>query len=249
MSLFYPVYGTRSTGTYASITSSNGRGPSPDIFRGVNFANQFPDAPFSAFEDFRNGVAHGTITLNSGTVTEGAGGNGELVLTSTTTADQGPTVQYKGHGLTPAAGQTICFETRLKVGGSGTPGNWVMGLCQVSTAPIGAGALADLDDYAYFSAIQELAVDFSIEDGTADSLSSITTLVDDTYVKLGFRCVVGKSIEVYINGVKYASNDLVASAFADGFVCPTFAVESEATTAPTMTVDWYAVGVVDGMSV
>jgi hypothetical protein len=242
---YNPIYNGAVT---AAGVKNPHRGPTPEIFRGVNFYNQNPEHPLAVFEDFRF-LAPGTVTLNSGTVAHGAGEGGELLLTSTTTADQGPTVQFTGCGVIPTAGTAVCFETRIKAGAVGTPGNIVAGLCQVSTAPIGAGVLADLADYAYFSAIQELPVDFIMEDATVpDSLTSIHTLVADTYVKLGFRCVVGKSIEVFVNGVAVTSNDLVVARFPDAFVVPTFAVESEATTAPTLTVDWFAVAVADGVT-
>jgi hypothetical protein len=254
MPSFQPIYnGAVANGDVA--TARLHRGLTPDIFRGANFYNQNLEHDLAFLEDFRAGIPVASQTLNGGTIVEGAGGDGEMALTSTTTDNQGPQVQFKGCGVVPTAGQTICFETRVKLTGNSKPGNLVFGLSEVNTAQIATnGTLTDLNDYAIFYCLEGASpansVTFKMEVGSdvASTKANIGVLTNDTYVKFGLRCVVGKSIDIFVNGVPVADNGLVVARFPNAFVCPTFGVESADTTAPVLTVDWFAIAVVDGVT-
>lgn len=243
MAAFNPIYNGQVT---AAGVADPHRGPTPDIFRGVNFYNQNPEHPLAVFEDFRF-ITPGTVTANSGTVTQGSGVGGEIVLTTTTTANQGPTVQFGGCGVVPTAGTAVCFEARVKVSALH---HYLFGLYDLDTAPIGTGAIGTSDDFAVFTEFGGLTLDFTIDGtgATADPQAGVHTMVADTYVKAGFRCVVGKSIDIYINGAKVSSSNLAIANFPNLIVYPTFASESSTTAAQSMTVDWFALGVADGVS-
>lgn len=245
MPTFQPVYNGQVNN---SGVASPGRGLTPACHLGIDYSAKDPSLGIAHIEDFLM-LPNSVLTqATSGTAALATDEDGGVLLidTAAATADQGPTVQFPGLGFTPVAGDIVCFETRLKVSDAATAPNIVFGLCANSTAPIAAGALTDLDDYAYFHSIggasAALKVTFAIEDGTADSLADIHTLVDGTYAKFGFRCVVDESIDVFVNGVKYSSNDLSVAAFPDGWLCPIFAIEGEGTVDPILHVDWFAVG-------
>ena len=245
MADFNPIYNGRVT---ATGTADPHRGPTPDIFRGVNFYNQNPEHPLAVFEDFRfNTSGLGTITLNAGTVTHGVAEGGEILLNTTATENQGPTIQFTGCGVTPTAGTAVCFEARVKVSALH---HYLFGLFDLETAPIGTGAIGTADDFAVFTEFGGLTLDFTIDatGGTADPQAGVHPLVADTYFKAGFRGVVGKSIDVYINGAKVTSSALAVANFPNKIVYPTFAAESSTTAGEELHVDWFALAVADGVS-
>lgn len=166
-----------------------------------------------------------------------------------TTDNQGATVFYPGVTVAPAAGKLICFEARIAATTitSGIQAFAGLVLATLDTTPVTAGDIAaGATDFVGFWTEDAVSVLFGAEDGGTQSQSSttVTTLVDDTYVKVGFRLEGLSKATVYANGA-VVSNDMALSAIPEGTVLrPAFACLSPGTAQPVLQVDWFAVGAV-----
>lgn len=229
------------------------RGLSTNLWRAFTRNNVmstgvYPGLGLFQFDDFEfvdsDRYTVTNATSGSFAVTEAEGEGGYAVADSgAAVADQGPNVQSNGF-ITPELGYVLAFEARLKATATGTPGNIFIGLSETDTTILAAGANTS-DDFIGFEALADLGVTFASENGGTRQASSavVHTLVDDTFVRLGFLMDSRGGLTPYVNGVAVPDGKLTtATSVPDSLMALSLAVHSEGTTQPTVVVDHWAAG-------
>lgn len=221
----------------ALLLGSNGDVVPPVLDKYVEFDD------FHAFDADDDFVVT-NATAGTADVIDGAGGLLQLDAASTT-ADQGVQVQRKIETFLPAAGKDILFECRLKVTDTIDKAQIFAGLSVLDTSMFASG-VPSMSDYIGFvcDATDQAAsggglyLELNSTAGSEEKSSSIVkTLVEDTYVRLGFHLSSNTGVTPYVDGVagtRIAITDCPATALAVSFACL-----SEGTNDPIMTLDWY----------
>ena len=131
--------------------------------------------------------------------------NGELRLTSGDTENNGNNLQLGGTGDTettgeswaPAAGKNLWFEARIK-GNDVDQNDIFVGLHNEDTTIVARGS-----DYIGFTAVDESA-SLNVQSAASSVLSTelgVHTLVDATWVTVGFKVTSTDKVEFYVNNV------------------------------------------------
>ncbi len=107
--------------------------------------------------------------------------------------------------FTFTAGKELFFKARFKVSDV-TQSDFFVGLHNVDTTPVGASAPAVTDGVLLYSTDGSATLDFyHYASSTATSSTGIATLVDDTYVTVGFYYNGLTDIQAFVNDVKVAT--------------------------------------------
>lgn len=182
----------------------------------------------------------------------GVQGGGLLIDSDSTTDNQGANFFVPGAVVTPAAGRTICFETRLSATDIASGIQLVAGLVDADdvATQMSADALTATDFMTFYSTgatgtaglIKFSSTTASIAGATTVS-SGIHTLTASTYVQLGFRVNGLDNVEVYADGALVDSTTITTATIPSATpLRPVFACITVGTTTPQTTVKWYAVG-------
>lgn len=144
-----------------------------------------------------------TVTqATSGTFAAGAAEGGIATADpGAATATQGPNVQVDSAQFKPAAGKRIYFEARIKASAITSGINFFLGLAEVDTTVIAANAISTANHIGFSSVTADGVLLFNSEKAGAGDTGLCTTLVADTWVKLGFLVDGLDSIKQYVNGV------------------------------------------------
>ena len=150
---------------------------------------------------------------------------GVLLLDSaSSTNNQGAQIQLGGNGIAaasfiPNANAKIYYEARIKLADIG------------STTVQAFAGLSEVDSSLFASAAN------SSEATARSSTAAVHTVVDGTYVKVGFVIDGLTKITPYVNGVAKAAitTNIPIVAMTPSFVC-----HSSGTTDPIMHIDWVA---------
>jgi len=226
----------------AELLSRHTQQPYYDRFRDAYFEGNDFDS-FDADDDF---VVE-NATAGTADVIDGAGGILELDSASST-ADQGVQVQHKTETILPADGKPIIFECRLKVTDAIAGVQLFCGLSELDTTVFASGENTSenhigIEANATTQAATSGRLDFVAEKATARaSVSTVHTLVEDTYVILGF----------YVDGLGYATplvNGIAGTSIETGSdnlpvveLAATFAcLEEGGSVDPITSLDWYYV--------
>jgi len=211
-----------------------------------------PTVAYEFFEDFMNwkGVAVATTAMAGWTVTQATAGavttsdslqGGILVMDSdSTTATQGVQVQYTEGTLPfiPVADQDIWFEVKLKVVDDAVLTEFFAGLSEADTSIISGSANTSANHIGWQCVTDDGVLLFSAEKAGAGATKASTTLVEATYVRLGFHVKGITSIDHYVNGVKIATSHVTANVpivgLTPSFVCQSAGSSSE----PILYIDW-----------
>jgi len=210
-----------------------------------------PTVGYVFFEDFMNwkGVAIATTAMAGWTVSQSSTGavstsdtaqGGILLIDSaSTTATYGAQIQYTEGTLPfiPVADQDIWFECRLAVD-EALKCEFFAGLSAVDTSII-AGSDMTADNHIGWECHTDNGVLlFGAEKaGTEATPVASTTLVEDTYVRLGFKVNGVTSVEHWVNGVKASTTHLTVNIPVVG-VTPSFVCQSGGTQDPIIHLDW-----------
>ena len=210
-----------------------------------------PTVGYVFFEDFMNwkGVAVATTAMAGWTVTQDTAGavstsdtaqGGVLLIDcDSTTVEQGINLQYTEGALPfiPVAGQDIWYECRFKVVDNAVGAELFVGLSNIDTDIIDGSANASNNHIAWQCVTDDGVMLFSAEKAGTGTTKASTTLVNDTWIRLGFHVKGVTSIDHYVNGVKQSTSHVTANIPIVGLT-PTFVCQSEGTTDPIMHVDW-----------
>ena len=228
--------------------ANSGRGLSPGLwakqprdFQDLNVGFGITD-DFLTFDDENKWVL---TQATAGTVALDVAAKGGVLLldSNSTTNNQGVQVQLGGaagaSSFIASATSKIYYEARIKAADIGSTTCQVFaGLAIVDTSVFASAANSTANHIGY-EAINSTAVGIHSEKaGTRSSTASAHTLVDDTYVKLGFVVDGLTSVTPYVNGVAKTAitTNIPIVALTPSFVC-----HSSGTTDPILHVDWVAV--------
>ncbi|WDI44778.1 hypothetical protein [Bremerella sp. P1] len=177
-------------------------------------------------------------TAGTFTVDTGLEGGVAVADCASATATQGINVQADGAAFVPAAGVNLFFEARVKIADTATGPELFIGLSEIDTAILDTSAMASTNIAAFYSVTDDNVLAFATEDGgNATTEAGVYTMVEDTYVKLGFKIEGLSKITPYINGVAYDDNAITTN-IPDTAVVPTFVCQSGGTTDPILYIDW-----------
>jgi hypothetical protein len=232
---------------YASNAENTQRHPSPAVWAGVNltqvrdwFDGFIAEDDFTGDHDLTNKYTLTQATQGTFALDDAEGGVA-LIDCNSTTATQGANVQAAGtvgEAFVPQADDLIIFECRLKAADIATGPEFFAGLCEINTAIIASSAVAAPNFVGFFSVTDDNILLFAAESAASQTATSTPeTLVDDTYVKLGFRIEGTDRIRVFVNGVEFSEQ--VESNIPTVALVPSFVCQSGGTTDPIVHVDWW----------
>lgn len=141
-----------------------------------------------------------------------------------TTVVQGANVQRAKSMFIPAAGKDIWAEFQVKFTGVGALNvETFIGLAEIDTSIIAASAVSTSNQIGWSSVTDDGVLLFDCEKATANATRAATTIVSDTWVRLGFKVNGVTSIQQYINGVETGTATATANvpivALYPSFVC------------------------------
>jgi hypothetical protein len=187
------------------------------------------------FEDFDYYTAGDwTVTETDAGATQAlTDGDGGLLLITNTAADNDlVSLQKKGESFRFESGKALFFEARFKVSDA-TQSDVVIGLQITDTTPL------DVTDGVFFIKADGAAtVNFLVEkNNTATTASSIATMADDTYIRLGFYYDGVSAVQYFVNGT-YTGSSVTTNLPDDEDMTVTIAIQNGEAVAKTMTVDY-----------
>ena len=187
------------------------------------------------FEDFDYYTAGDwTVTETDAGATQAlTDGDGGLLLITNTAADNDlVSLQKKGESFRFESGKALFFEARFKVSDA-TQADVVIGLQITDTTPL------DVSDGVFFIKADGAAtVNFLVEkNNTATTASSIATMANDTYIRLGFYYDGSSAVQYFVNGT-YTGSSVTTNLPDDEDMTITIAIQNGEAAAKTMTVDY-----------
>lgn len=170
-----------------------------DHNRGYVFDDNFLTLPTGKYTATQ--ATAGTFALDD------ADGGVVLADSGSNTVAQGINVQLNGTtgaGFWTQASGKLWFEARVKLTDIATGGEFFIGLSEIDTTILAASANSSANHIGFESTTDDNVLTFHAEvAGTRTSATqTIHTMVEDEYVRLGFKVVDRTRIEVYVNGAK-----------------------------------------------
>ena len=228
--------------------ANSGRGLSPALWAKQPRDFQDLSVGFGITDDFLTFDDENKWVLTqatAGTVALDVAAKGGVLLldSNSTTNNQGVQVQLGGaagaSSFIPSATSKIYYEARIKAADIGSTTCQVFaGLAIVDTSVFASAANSTANHIGY-EAINSTAVGIHSEKaGTRSSTASAHTLVDDTYVKLGFVVDGLTSVTPFVNGV---AKTAITANIPIVALTPSFVCHSSGTTDPILHVDWVSV--------
>lgn len=145
------------------------------------------------------------------------------VDSDSTTTQQGFQIQRAKSAFVPAAGKHIWAEFRVKVVDTVDKVEVFVGLSEIDTSLIAASANSSANHIGWECVSDDGVLLFCGEKAGARATKAATTLVEATYVNLGFYVNGVTEIEQYVNGVLTGTNIATANipvvALYPSFVC------------------------------
>lgn len=186
------------------------------------------------FEDFDYyAAADWTVTETQAGATQAlTDGDGGLLLLTNTAADNDlVALQKVGESYRFASGKKLFFEARFKVSNA-TQSDVVMGLQITDATPL------DVTDGVFFlKSDDSTTINLLVEKNNTATTTSVGTLADDTYIRLGFYYDGNSSIQAFVNGT-YVATSATTNLVDDEDLTISFAIQNGNAVARTMTVDY-----------
>lgn len=190
------------------------------------------------FNDFDTYVAGDwTVTETDAAATQAltAGDGGLLLITNTAADNDLVALQKNPAAFTFTAGKKTFFRCRFKVSDA-TQSDLVFGLQVVDATPL------DVTDGIYFLKADGAAtVDFICRKNASTgstTASAVATMVDDTFIELGFYYDGQSKVAYEVNGSVLGSLDASSTYLPDTTCTVSFALQNGEAVAKTMTVDY-----------
>lgn len=187
------------------------------------------------FNDFDTYVAGDwTVTETDSGATEAlTNGDGGLLLITNTAADNDlVALQKVGSSFTFTAGKKLFFEARFKVSDA-TQSDVVMGLQVTDTTP-----LAVANGVFFLKSDGAATADLVLTKSSTSTVNSaVATLVDDTFISLGFY-YDGTNLSYFVDGVLKGTSVTTNLPASTSNLTVSFAIQNGEAAAKTMTVDY-----------
>jgi len=225
----------------------DGRGVSEDLWGDCarDSIAQGGNYGFAVDDDFMD-LPTGKYTATqatAGTFAAGTADEGGTALAdcNSTTVTQGINVQLNSALFKPQANADIWFEARVKAADIATGPEFALGLANIDTTVIASSAVSTTDHVMFTSVTDNgILLGSSEKAGTAASSNAVHTLVEDTWVRLGFKISGVDKVEWYVNGVKDATTVATANVPIVVLV-PTLVCQSDGTTDSIVHIDWWSI--------
>ena len=225
--------------------ANSGRGLSPGLWAkqprdfqdlNVGFGLQSDFLSYEADWLFAQDGSQGAVNIDT------AAKGGVLLLDSAGTDDnEGPDLQVGGtaaaSSFIASADSKIYYETRVKVVDTLAAAQLFVGIGAVLTPFIDSDANASPNHIGFESFSSTSATFASEKAGTRSSTAAAATLVEATYIKLGFVVDGVSKVTPYVNGV---AGTALTTNIPIVAVTPTFAIRSTGSTDPILHIDWVA---------
>lgn len=204
-----------------------------DYNRGYVFRDNFLTLPTGKY----TATATGSATFALGDVDGGVA----LADAVSTTQGQGINVQLNstvGASFFTQASGKLWFEARVKVADIATGPEFFLGLSSIDTTVLASQLNSTANHIGFESVTNDGVLLFHAEvaGSRTSSTAAIHTLVDDTYVRLGFKVIDRARIEVYVDGLKV---DTLTAGFPLVGMVPTLVNQTGGTTDPIAYLDWW----------
>jgi len=233
------------------VGESDGRGesgllwkkcPWADIQDSLSRGYAFQD-DFLAFNP--TGTVYTSTSATTGTTALDDAAGGVLLLDcGSGTEHQGETLQMGttvGECWVTSTTNDLWFETRVKVVDSATDCQLFAGLSEIDTTLLASGANTSANHIGFESLTDDGVLTFHAEVAGArtSATATIGTLVEDTWVRLGFHVSKRNKIQVYVDGVL---KDTLTAGFPLVEMTPSFVMQSGGgATDPILHIDWFRV--------
>ncbi len=212
-----------------------------DFVRGVLIEDDFTEDLLAERYLTTQAGSSGTFALDD------AIGGVALLDCASSTVTQGANVQTAGATgsfITPKADSVIWFETRLKVVDVASAGpEFFVGLSEYDTSIIAGSANTSANHIGFGSITDNMILLGNSENASAAHTGVTTnTLVDGTWVKLGFKVTGIDKVEWYVDGAKIATTGINVATANIPIVGmkPSFVCQSDGTADPITHIDWYS---------
>lgn len=200
-----------------------------------------PTKVYTFFEDFTNYVAADWTITNTQACTEALVANepfGALIITNTTADNDVCQLQKVEETFTIAVGKKAWFKTRFKINetieSDVNVGLIVLDASLVASAPTDGIFFTKADGAATVVATCRSAATV-----TTVSTSALATMVDDTYIVLGWFYDGLGEVKCFVNDVHIASMTTPSTIIPNEPITVTFGLQQgEATNAKTATIDY-----------
>lgn len=160
-----------------------------------------------------------------------------------TTATQGANLQRLKSGFLPAAGKHLWAEFKVKFTGVGALNvQTFIGLAASDTTIIASSAQSTNNRIGWGSVTDDGVLLFQSDKAGTGTTAAATTIVSDTYVKLGFYYDgTADTVQQYINGV--ATGTALATTYIPkaAMIFPSFVCQSGGTDQPVLHVAAYQI--------
>lgn len=176
-------------------------------------------------------------TQGTGAISTAAPGTFELDCNSTTQG-QGAQIQRAKSAFVPAANKHIWFECKVKIVDTFDKVQFFAGLAAIDTTIIAANAMSTQNHIGWKCVTTDGVLLFTADKAGTGATKAATTLVEDTYVRLGFYVNGVTEIEQYINGVKVGTNHVTANVPIVAMY-PSFVCQTDGTNDPIMHIQGY----------
>jgi hypothetical protein len=204
------------------------------------FISMDPTKAHVYFNDFDTYVAGDwTITTTeagAGSATEALTNvdGGVLLITTDDADNDNDFLQLSSESFLFESGKKLWFKTRFALGDI-SASSFVMGLQITDTSPL---AVSDGVFFLVEDGDGDGTVDFLVEkNGTATTAAEIATLVDATYVTLGFYYNGSDAIKYYVNDV-HTGTSVTTNLPDDEELTVSFGIQNGGAAAETLSVDY-----------
>ena len=159
---------------------------------------------------------------------------GVLVLTNTAADDDLNAIQLANETFTFTLGKKGFFKCRFKLNDA-TQSDLIAGLQIRDTSPL------DVSDGVFFSKIDgSTAINLFVEKDNTNTQTSVATLVDNTYIELGFFYNGDASVQAFVAG-KLVASSVVTNLPDDEELTISFAAQNGEAAAKNLSVDYVLV--------
>lgn len=160
---------------------------------------------------------------------------GVLLLTNDDADDDSDFLQLTNETFKIATGKKLFFKSRLKISDA-IQSDFIMGLQITDTTPL------DVTDGIFFRKDDgDANLDFVVEkNNTATTTAAIATIVDDTYLDIGFVYNGVDAVEFYVNNVRLGTS-VITNLPDDEELTISFGIQNGEAVAKTMSIDYIQV--------
>lgn len=205
------------------------------------YVSSDPSKCHTWFDDFDNYTAGDWVVSQTGaggTIAVGNLDGGILVITNDAADNDNQFLQWSGTTASAVtetwkfeSGKEFWFKARFKVSDA-TNSDLVLGLQITDTTP-----LAVSDGVYFIKADDSTTLEFKTTLNSSSTTSTVGTLVNDTYVVVGFHYDGGSVIDVFLNDVRVASQG-TTTLVTDEELAISFGIQNGAGAAKVMSVDY-----------